>query len=62
MKQLQKHLNALKGRLIRMLGGLLGHPKVVSLVTWLVGQLILWGAKCAIAILLSKVGIILPIL
>ncbi|TNJ22328.1 hypothetical protein CF112_07535 [Aeromonas hydrophila] len=62
MKQLQKHLNALKGRLVRKLGGLLGHPCVVSLVTWLIGQLIFWGAKCFIMILLAKVGIILPAL
>ena len=47
---------------IGSLGSLLRHPKMVTLVLTLLGNILVWGGKVLIVVLLSKIGITLPVL
>lgn len=55
-----KRLIAFWGQCIRDLGGLLRHPKTVSLVMSVIGGFLLWIMKVTLIVLLSKIGIAVP--
>ena len=57
-----KRLKAFGGRCIGILGSLLRHPKAVGVVTSVLGDLLIWLMKIVIVVLLSNIGITVPIL
>ncbi len=57
---LYKRLKTLGERCIGSLGSLLRHPKVVALVITVLGNILIWIIKVAIIVLLSNIGITIP--
>ncbi len=55
--KLFKRLKLFGSRCIGGLGGLLRHPKAVTLVIHVLGGILIWLVKMAIVALLSNIGI-----
>jgi hypothetical protein len=58
---LYKRFKAFGGRCIGILGGLLRHPKTVELVMNVLGNTLIWLMRIIIVVLLSNIGITVPI-